>query len=488
MAGLSALLNGAVSAGNLFARRKTAPRLSNGDFSYVPQAKADRYIAGFGKKALLPDDIERRNYYIAGYSDNNPAQGVIDPQYVSALWLDDQSGGGGRLFLSFDVVGLLSKDVSRIRERLAAFRLHTGCRSVTVFSTHNHAGIDTMGLWGPLPFSGRDPKFMELLFAGAEAAAEEAFADRRPGKLFFGKAEVPDMQEDIRTPEVYSRTLSRFRFVPDDGGREVWFLNFASHSESLQGCNHLVSADFPCYLRERIRERTGAETVYAVGAIGGMISMRIENEDLLRKEHRLLESTRGIGYRLADYAVGISEERELAPRISSITQEFYVPVENPLLTLAGQIGIIPVDRYFLPAPAVKTQLSYLEIDGVPLLFLPCELFPELAYGGCLSAEDSATGNGAEVNPKPLVEIAGAEDLIVFGLTDDELGYVIPPNDFYLHPDKAYLDKGIDRHGRRHYEETNSAGPAAAWAIADTFAKVMKTVHTAKQENGGNKHA
>ena len=488
MPNLSALLSGVIAAGNLRAKRTRAPRLSNGEFDFVSQAKADRFVVGFGKKALLPPDVERRVYYIAGYGENNPARGVIDPQYVSALWLDDQSGGGGRLFLSFDVVGLLAKDVALIKKRLAAFRLHTGCRGVTVFSTHNHAGIDTMGLWGPLPLSGKNPKFMELLFSGAAEAAEAAYADRRTGRLFFGKTEVPDMQEDIRTPEVYSRTLSRFRFVPDDGGREVWFLNFASHSESLQGCNHLVSADFPCYLRERIREKTGAETVYAVGAIGGMISMQIENEDLLRKEHRLLESTRAIGYRLADYAMGISAERLLSPRVGSITQAFYVPVENPLLSLAGLVGIISVDRYFLPAPAVKTQLSYLEIDGVPLLFLPCELFPELAYGGCLPAEESATGSGPEINPPPLTEIAGADDLIVFGLTDDELGYVIPPNDFYLHPDKPYLEKGIDRHGRRHYEETNSAGPAAAWAIADAFTKVMKTVNTAKKENGGNEHA
>ena len=86
------------------------------------------------------------------------------------------------------------------------------------------------------------------------------------------------MQEDIRTPIVYSKALTRFRFVPEDGSNEIWMLNFASHSESLQGCNHLVSADFPCYLREKIKKTVGADTLYTVGAIGGMISMDIPDE------------------------------------------------------------------------------------------------------------------------------------------------------------------------------------------------------------------
>ena len=331
-----------------------------------------------------------------------------------------------------------------------------------------------MGLWGPLPRTGRDPRFMALAFERAEEAAFAAYADRRSGVLKYGAVRVSDLQEDIRTPVVYSDRLTRFRFIPDDGGSEIWFLNFAAHCESLQGCNHLVSADYPAYLREYIREKTGADTVFAVGAVGGMISMRVEDEDLLRREHRLLENTRRIGRRLGEYAVSVADEKTLAPRIGFASREFYVKVENPMLAAAASVGIIRVDRYYLPQPAIRTQLTYMELDTVPLLFLPGELFPELVYGGALGAEGSATGKGPEINPPVLTQIAGAPDLLVFGLADDEIGYVIPPNDFYLHPEKPYLDKGIDRHGRRHYEETNSAGPGTAGAIADAFAGLLKS--------------
>ncbi len=473
-----------VRAGAKSAAKKGAPALPDAAFDAILSPKADRFTAGFGKAAVLPEDIDTAKYYIAGYRENNPARGVIDPQYVSALWLDDGSGRGGVLFLAVDAVGILRRDVQALYGRLAGFKTRTGCRKIMLSCTHDHAGIDTMGLWGPLPRTGKNRKFMDLLFTQAEKAAEAAYEDRRPGELRCGRAEVPDLQEDIRTPEVYSRWLTRLRFVPEDGSREIWLLNFAAHCESLQGCNSLVSADYPCYLRERIREETGAETLFTVGAVGGMISMKVEDENLLRKERRLLESTRRIGRRLADYALGISEERTLAPRLNYITQLFYVPVENRLLTIAGMVGIISVDRYMLPdgRAAILTELTYMEIGDLNLLFLPGELFPELVYGGALGAEASATGLGPEANPPTLCDIAGDKDLLVFGLAGDEIGYVIPPNDFYLHPEKAYLDKGIDRLGRRHYEETNSAGPGAAAAIAAALEKAIAAV---RKFYGGN---
>ena len=480
MSGLNRLLDTVNELGTVRKRKTAAPALPRPVFHNTPAEKSGHFTAGFGKAAVIPDDIDSKKYYIAGYGENNPARGVIDPQYVSALWLDDNSGAGGTLFISLDVVGLLNKDVNALKQKLTEFRRRTGCRKITVFSTHNHAGIDTMGLWGPLPFTGRNKKFMELLFTRAAEAAAEAYDSRRDGTLYHGNIEVPDMQEDIRLPEVYSKTLTRLRFVPDDGSREIWFLNFASHSESLQGCNHLVSADFPCYLRERIRDAAGAETVYGVGAIGGMISMKIDRENRLREEHRLLESTRKIGYKLADYALRIDNDTALEPRISYITKEFYINVENSLLSIAALAGIIKVDRYFLPEPAIKTELTYMEIGSLPLLFLPGELFPELAYGGYLSKDESATGMGAEVNPPPLTETAGSDDLVIFGLANDEIGYIIPPNDFLLHPDKPYIDTPRDRLDRRHYEETNSAGRETAKAISDAFSEVMDIVRSAKQ--------
>ncbi|MBQ9946604.1 MAG: hypothetical protein IJO68_08790 [Clostridia bacterium] len=481
---LSKLLSSALKSITNIGRYDYTQPIPESEFDYTKEAKAKYFTAGFGKAVMLPDDIRTKKYYIAGYGENNPAKGVIDPQYAHALWLDDNSGKGGHLFVSLDIVGLLNKDVNALKKALEEFSEKTNCRTITVMSTHNHAGIDTMGIWGKLPHTGKDRKFMTILFNAVINAASAAYRDRREGKLYLGRVEVPDMQEDIRTPIVYSKTLTRLRFVPNDGTREIYFLNFASHSESLQGCNSLVSADFPCYLREKIRKETGAETIYGVGAIGGMISMEIEDEDKLRRENRLLESTRNIGYKLADYALSIKKEKKLSPRISYIKQEFYVPVENPVLTIACQIGLLNADAYRIPysdKKALKSEISYYEIDELKILMIPCELFPELAYGGYLDEDESAEGLSPDINPEPLTEIADDEDLLIFGLANDELGYVLPPNDFMLNSDSPYLDKAIDRFGRRHYEETNSMGPETASIIAENFEILINKVNTAKSD-------
>jgi hypothetical protein len=247
-------------------------------------------------------------------------------------------------------------------------------------------------------------------------------------------------------------------------------LNFASHSESLQGCNHLVSADFPCYLREKIKAESGADVVYTVGAVGGMISMDVPEEDKLRKEHRLLESTRKIGYKLADYALKINDEEKLQPVINYGRREFYARVENTILTVACMVGLLEADRYadkkYPKLMCLKTEISIFEIGNKKMLFLPCEIFPELVFGGFLSAEESATGNGGEVNPEILADIVDDKNIMVCGLANDELGYVVPPNDFILNKTAPYLENARDKYNRRHYEETNSMSPYIAQEIAE----------------------
>ncbi len=477
---VSKLLTGIIKAhGRMSFESKPLKKLKDTKVDFIKEAKSEKFTVGFGKAIMLPDDIDKKKYYIAGYGENNPAKGVIDPQYAHAVWIDDNSGRGGVLLISLDVVGLLNKDVLKIRKMLSDFSKTSGCRKIDVVSTHNHAGIDTMGIWGPLPFSGKDEKFMKILFSAVKQAAFDAYKSRKEGELFLGTVEVPDMQEDIRTPIVYSKTLTRFRFVPDDGSNETWILNFASHSESLQGCNHLVSADFPCYLRERIKIKTEADVLYTVGAIGGMISMDIPEEGRLRKEHRLIESTRNIGYKLADYAISISNDTKIAPLVNFATKDFYSDVDNTVLTLACEIGLLTADKYATAqAPnfwKLKTEITYYEIGGKKILLLPCEIFPELVFGGALSSEESATGKGSEVNPPLLCDIVDDKEILVFGLANDELGYVLPPNDFLLNEKSPYLDKAIDKFGRRHYEETNSMGPNISKEIADAVKNIIESV-------------
>ncbi|MCL2530804.1 MAG: hypothetical protein FWE40_01440 [Oscillospiraceae bacterium] len=468
-----ATAKGAVKHG----RKHPAPALPQIAYDKHTQPGA-HYTVGFAKTDIMPDDLRETAYWVAGYRNNNRATDVLDPMTCSAMWIDDGTDRGGVAVVSVDSVGLSSYDSDAIVAQMQAELDDMGCRGVFIGSTHNHAGIDTLGYWGkrvlgPLPKSGRDPKFMAIVHAGVQQVIRQAHANRKAGKLYHGSIEAPDVLRDTRPPQVWSKTFTRLRFVPDDGSTETWLLNLASHSEALLGKNSLVSADFPCYMRRRIAELAGAESMFLVGCIGGLIRPKELHEDNI-------QSTITCGYLLADAACAINNDRELPAFLDFLRQPYYCETENIMLMAAVKLGLIKTNKRFHIGNSklgysILTEMTYLNLGGLEMLFLPCELFPELAYGGYLNADESSTGLGGEINPMPLCDIAENPDLLIFNLINDMTGYVVPPNDWHLHEETPYVDGGRDRSGRKHYEETNSLGPNTAATIAAVFTDMMKIV-------------
>lgn len=72
-------------------------------------------------------------------------------------------------------------------------------------------------------------------------------------------------------------------------------------------------------------------------------------------------------------------------------------------------------------------------------------------------------------------MARCENNFVLGLCNDELGYIIPGNDFFLHEWLPYFNIPVDASGRKHYEETNSLSPNAAGAILDAMDMLISSV-------------
>ena len=453
------------------AQKKPVPVLPDGVWDATDEP-GPHFTAGFARAAFTPKDVEEKVYWLAGYGSNRPALSVHSDICASAVFLDDNTGRGALLLISLDCVGFMNPDVQIIRKKLGSFCRLTGCRAVNVFSTHCHAAPDPMGLWGKLPKSGRDPLFMESIYNAACSAAAEAYKRRKDGKLYAGSIEADGIQKDIRHPEVFCKTLTRLRFVPEDGTRETWILNFAAHPEVMDQRNRAISSDYVGFLRRKIESTQNARVIYFNGAIGGMITpIEINHDDFM-------ESVQWAGEEIAAAALRIDNERELRPLINMIRQEFYLELANILFCLGGLIKLMPRDRYATgEGPiglSVKTEMNYIEIDDVHILTVPGELFPELQIGGYLSAEEASMG-GPEMNPRPLRELAKDDNLIVFGLGNDELGYLLPPNDYMLDPVKPFIEQPKDQFGRKHYEETNSAGPMTAVVVAQTFEKILRII-------------
>jgi len=249
-------------------------------------------------------------------------------------------------------------------------------------------------------------------------------------------------------------------------------VNYAAHPGMMGSECTKMSADWVHWFREDIKAATGGEVIFINGLIGGLV---YPHEKYPEDKPA---ATQFAGHRIAQLALAVSEEQKLEPKIGSMSQDIYLPVDNTLLTIAGLLKVIPAKmhaagqgRYGL---SLKSSLQYFEIGALHILTVPGEMFPELAYGGYLPEEEASSGS-PDQNPTPLLEIAGDPELVMFGLGNDELGYIIPPNDFYLDPKRPYFTNAFDHLGRKHYEETVSVGVQAAQIIADTFADMLQRI-------------
>ncbi|MBQ6264319.1 MAG: hypothetical protein IJK60_02615 [Clostridia bacterium] len=421
------------------------------------------FQCGFAGTQIMPDDIDTSSYWVAGFKTGNKVGGVIDPLTVNVMWLDCGKNEG-IVFISADLIGLTGYDVSQIRGQLGDFRVGTGCKEIIISCTHTHAGIDTVGYWGRLPSTGKNKEFMLQLTATIKLLCYYAYNSRKKGRLYSGFINVPELVVDGREPCFFDDRLTRLRFVPDDGGNETWYLNYCAHPNTLGKNNNLVSADYPCYIRKRIKESINADILFSVGATASISIKNIVSDPL--------ENTIKAGVLLGEKALEINNDKELEPKLL-FSQKFYsAPVDNTVLYLMKLFNVVNakvVKSKSSLGVGLLCEIDYIRAGDFSVLTVPGEIFPELVYPGhFLNEENSSTGDPSSVNPKTLSEIAGDKNIVIFGVTNDMTGYIVPPNDFILNISQPYLSTVRDRFGHNHYNETNSLGPNAAYALAKAF--------------------
>lgn len=416
------------------------------------------FCAGFGCVDLPIPENSDAPLYIAGYHSGWEIAGVLDVQQARALWLED--GSTRLLLIVVDCIGLGRDTVQAIRHRLKDFSKETGCDAIHVIATHTHAGVDTLGLWGPMAMDGKNAAFMETVIGGAAEAAQLAYSDRSSGSLYYSSIATEGLQLDSRNPQVFDENVYQLRFVPDDGAQNgIRLFSFGAHAESLRGENRLVSRDYPGVVCDLLKAETGDDALFLPGAVGGLImTPELTAGDFDGKENMHLT-----GQMLAQHLLNADKEERITDGMHLSNVTFEVELDNTLFIYYKFLGILgnPCRQNLLGQYFLETELTVLQMGDLALALLPGEIFPELVAGP-VNAED----------PQPLAQIAaqyGIETLMVVGLADDELGYIVTPGDFVLDDDLPYVQEAEGD----HYEETNSVGRDCAFAVEEAFRKALR---------------
>lgn len=450
----------------------------SGDVKFTDN-KGDCFTCGFGKSVLTPDDVASGKYFIAGYDSNNPATAVLDDMFARAVYLDDNTGSGGVIMCAIDAVGISRKDINKIRKKVIKSGKIPNLKSINICSTHSHSAIDTQGLWGEKIYKcGRNEEFMEFLHEQTAKAIIEAYENRADGKLFYSVKKTEDLQFDCRTPDTYDPNLTKIRFESFNGKNNICIVNFASHAELLGDRTKSVSADFPAYLIKEIEEKNDYyDAIFFNGAIGGMISAK-EIKKVYRNEIDCEAYTKQFGKMLGEIVNSLIEETELTPKINVKSVPVKISASNFVLILARLMKVLNNDiarSKDRKEAFIHTEVGYLELGEaeIGMFLIPGELFPELYTGEFLDENASATGTKASY--RILKNQGNAKHNFVIGLCNDELGYIIPENDFLLNSRMPYINSAKDRFGRNHYEETNSTGPKTAAKLLDSMAELINSV-------------
>lgn len=411
--------------------------------------------AGFGSAELPLPTEDGGPLYIAGYRNGKEITGVLDLQQARALWLSD--GRTAMVLIAVDCVGLGSDTVARIRDGLADFCRRTGCDSVNVISTHTHAGVDTLGLWGPVGLNGKNEAFMDILVAGAIRAAEDAYGDRSRGTLQWATTKTEGFQEDSRLPEKYDSNIYQIRFQPEDpnqNGIRLW--SFGAHAEALRSENTKVSRDYPGVVCDIIHRETGDDGLFVPGAIGGLIMTP-------RLKENVGENLQVTGQRIANRVLADTKWTDLTPDLAVSRVEWETELDNTLFMYYKFLGILgnPARQDLLGRYYLTTEVSVVRLGALGLTLVPGELFPELVQG-----------TGKAEDPQGIVALGqayGLEKMLILGLANDEIGYIVPPSDFVLDEELPYVQEAEGD----HYEETNSVGPNCAADLVRALEEALK---------------
>ena len=436
--------------------------------------------------------------WIAGYGSSRPAVDVHDPLEGRIVAL--RQNNTTIVWIAADLVGFFYDYIQEVQARLDPTTA-AEVDLLMVSATHTHQGPDTVGIWGTsLTESGLDLDYLDFIFDQLADGVADAVADLREAHATFGAIAVEDPDGstrayvgDGRDPVIIDTTLNVMRlFEPTSGETIATVVIFASHAEFMDSDNNLLSADYPYFLREAVEsgDTTGLAGIGGVclfvnGSVGGQIGPH----DVVPRD-RAGNEVHGDNYARAQ-AVGESYAefalKALATESGAVTVEqpdlffrtrhVYATIENQLYQAAWRLGIFNRELHnFNPeafiddtnTPQVRTELVYLRVGPASMVSIPGELHPEV-FIGCY--DGSCTGNVPIIDPnnslppdlskapgppylRDLLEADGSRFQWSLGLTQDELGYIMPDYNYVLDENAPYLEEAPGD----HYEETNSLGP------------------------------
>lgn len=460
--------------------------------------------------------------WLAGFGNGRAAMGVRDGTMGlrgegDGLWARGivlKDGDETLAIVAIDLVGWFNGDVVACRDLLKERGVDVDHLIVT--STHTHQGADSLGQWGSRFLkSGYTPEYRDQLREAVVDVVTRARAATVPVSMVVGSVHPSDYDAvkgaanvvgDTRDPYIVYDDLGTARFVAADGSTVATLINWANHPETRSDTNNYLSSDYVHALRATVedgvvwndhsRAGIGGVAIYLNGAVGGMMTaLHISVTDPDGNEWRdsSWEKTDAEGQLVGEMALDAIEHGETIadPDLSFRMRRFRMPVDNLAFQTMFLAHLFDRELYDYDAtlpidpntnlPNIETEVDQVRIGPLELITIPGETLPELFVGGYDGSGTHSPGvpviDPGNPNPPDLAlapagpywrdEMSGGTRWLV-GLGNDELGYIIPPYNFEVHPTSPWFAEAEGD----HYEETNSLGANTAPMIETSLRDLL----------------
>ena len=470
------------------------------------------------------DDLYLGGYMSTVNGMSNDVRQILDDMKVRVIAMSDGTGRGTAVFATIDSIGLGNPDVAAIREMLGDFAKANNINSINIFTTHTHSGIDTQGLWTdivgnwPMTFvkgysgigeyyGGTSDRYMAFLYERVSAVIKDAVGDMEEGSMTYAEKDFAGKYSYIMnrpSADALDDSMKRFIFTPYSGSTPTLIVNMAAHPSSAGAISdndkkdtvkgHGISGDYIYYMGQVING-AGYDFMFFNGAICGIyiksinvkhvervqvaenyglemgkiaLGLTMTEKEIMADEYLMslnfgADKTTGYSYTPWYKSWTPAEETEVAPILNIRIKAVETEITNPVIILAGKLQLVNYlvkkseGKYF-----INTEIGYIEIgNSLKVALVPGEFCSDLAYGGSsLTAESSAWKK--DFSEKSLSELFG-EDILVFGLANDAIGYIVPDNDYLM-----CVDFG-------HYHETISLGKNTASTLMKAFAELKEEI-------------
>lgn len=350
-----------------------------------------------------------------GFGPGRRSTGVLSPIFVRAMVISN--GVKTVAFAANETQGTFAAykrgpfGLSDVRQAVA--RASSGAIAashIVVSSDHSHAGPDTTGVWGGLPGA-----YMSFLFDQTVGAIIDAWNNMRPAELRLGSVDATELlRSQFNEPpndqvDGELRVLAAYE-VDDPQRLRALLINFSAHATVMGASNTLISADWPGVVAEQSESEFGLDgAVVMVGDVGRtQPADRGDLDDVARLQEyseRVQAKVRAAMQNLQPVHGAVIEGKEFFLR---------EPYGNPLV------------NYSLLASLVSRSLNppWAELEGT----LVGTVVSAVRVGELLFA--ALPGEGYPAIQFELQQRVVAQKHFVFGLANDQLGYLISPEEGY----------------------------------------------------------